>query len=278
VTIALGLLVEIGVGIEGNLASNKVSGFFSRTGVVLAGLALVLMLTFFLRLRERTQRGPASVAGIRTRLIDKAEVYLAEMSKSVLDADEAGVGQLDLRVSVVKPPEPPDSKRFHRPTVRSAEMKLSALPDYVDHDLMGRALIVGEPGGGKSTLMRTIARRSAERSRGSAAQVPVWLDMEEWPDGVSLEDWVLDSLGKRGVSGENARLMLQNNDLYLFLDGLDQIPTAAGQRRAFQATENFLRRYEICHLAISARSDAYAALGTAAEQQPIEQFWEMKPG
>ncbi len=117
--------------------------------------------------------------------------------------------------------------------------------------------------------MRTIARQSVERSQGSTAQVPVWLDMEEWPDGTSLEKWVLDTLAARAVTGENAELMLQNNDLYLFLDGLDQIPTRKGQLRAFRATEEFLRRYEMCHLAMTARSDAYDALGDSAEQLPV---------
>ncbi len=147
-------------------------------------------------------------------------------------------------------------------------MTLRQLPRYVDQSLNGRVLIVGEPGGGKSTLMRTIARQSVERSQGSTAQVPVWLDMEEWPDGTSLEKWVLDTLAARAVTGENAELMLQNNDLYLFLDGLDQIPTRKGQLRAFRATEEFLRRYEMCHLAMTARSDAYDALGDSAEQLP----------
>ena len=154
---------------------------------------------------------------------------------------------------------------------------MSALPDYVDQSLDGRALIVGEPGGGKSMLMRTIALRSVERSRGSTAQVPLWLDMEEWPDGTSLESWVLDSLAARRVTGENAQELLQNNDLYLFLDGLDQIPTANGQRRAFKATEDFLRRYELCHLVMTARSDAYDALGAAAEQLPLVQISPLSP-
>ena len=154
---------------------------------------------------------------------------------------------------------------------------MSALPDYVDQSLDGRALIVGEPGGGKSMLMRTIALRSVERSRGSTAQVPLWLDMEEWPDGTSLESWVLDSLAARKVTGENAQELLQNNDLYLFLDGLDQIPTANGQRRAFKATEDFLRRYELCHLVMTARSDAYAALGAAAEQLPLVRISPLSP-
>jgi hypothetical protein len=264
--IALGILVEIAVGIEGNLASNKVPGLFSHTGVILAGLAVVLVLTFLLRLRERRRGGPALVDHIRRRLIYQAEDSLREMSSVVLD--EAGIGKLDLRVNVALP-ERTSSKRFPRLAARSTEMTMSQLPRYVDHSLNGRALIVGEPGGGKSTLMRTIARKSVERSQGSTAQVPVWLDMEEWPDGTSLEKWVLGTLAAREVTGENAQLMLQNNDLYLFLDGLDQIPTRKGQLRAFRATEDFLRRYEMCHLAMTARSDAYDALGTSAEQLPI---------
>lgn len=197
------------------------------------------------------------------------------MSSAVLD--EAGLGQLDLRVSVALPPEPESQKRFPRAAERTAEMKMSVLPDYVDRSLDGRVLIVGEPGGGKSTLMRTIALRSFERSRGSTAQVPLWLDMEEWPDGTSLESWVLDSLAARRITGENAQELLQNNDLYLFLDGLDQIPTAGGQRRAFKATEDFLRRYELCHLVMTARSNAYAALGAAAEQLALVRISPLSP-
>ena len=273
-SIAVGILIETGIAIEVNLASNKVPQFFRQAGVLFVGLALVLGLIFFLRLWERRRRGPAREDHARQRLINRAENILGHMSNAVLD--EAGLGQLDLRVSVALPLEE-SRKRFPRAAERTAEMKMSALPDYVDQSLDGRALIVGEPGGGKSMLMRTIALRSVERSRGSTAQVPLWLDMEEWPDGTSLESWVLDSLAARRVTGENAQELLQNNDLYLFLDGLDQIPTADGQRRAFKATEDFLRRYELCHLVMTARSDAYDALGAAAEQLPLVQISPLSP-
>jgi hypothetical protein len=272
--IAVGIVIETGIAIEVNLASNKVPQFFSQAGVLFLGLALVLGLIFFLRLWERRRRGPAREDHVRRRLVNRAENILGHMSSAVLD--EAGLGQLDLRVSVALPPEE-SRKRFPRAAERTAGMKMSALPDYVDQSLDGRALIVGEPGGGKSMLMRTIALRSVERSRGSTAQVPLWLDMEEWPDGTSLESWVLDSLAARRVTGENAQELLQNNDLYLFLDGLDQIPTADGQRRAFKATEDFLSRYELCHLVMTARSDAYTALGAAAEQLPLVRISPLSP-
>jgi hypothetical protein len=71
--------------------------------------------------------------------------------------DDVGLGQLDLRVSVPLPPWPESRKRFGRAAEQTAEMRVSALPDYVDQSLDGRALIVGAPGGGKSTPMRAIA-------------------------------------------------------------------------------------------------------------------------
>ena len=275
IPIAVGILIEVGVAIEVNLTSNKVPQLYSRNGPLLAGLVLLLGVTFLLRLRERRHPGPAREDHGRRRLINRAKNILGDMSSTVLD--EAGLGQLDLRVTVALPPGPERWKRFGRAVERTAEMRMNALPDYVDQSLDGRALIIGEPGGGKSMLMRTIALRSVERSQESTAQVPLWLDMEEWPDGKSLESWVLDSLAARKVTGENAQALLQNNDLYLFLDGLDQIPTANGQRRAFKATEEFLRRYEMCHLVMTARSDAYAALGAAAEQLPLVRISPLSP-
>jgi hypothetical protein len=275
VSIAVGILIETSVAIEVNLASNKVPQLYSRDGLLVAGLVMALGATFLLRLRERRRPGPAREDHVRRRLINRAENILRHMSSAVLD--EAGLGQLDLRVSVALPRGTQSLKRFGRAAERMAEMKMSALPDYVDQSLDGRALIVGEPGGGKSTLMRTIALKSVERSRASSAQVPLWLDMEEWPDGTSLESWVLDSLAVRRVTGENAQALLRKNDLYLFLDGLDQIPTAGGQRRALKETEEFLRQYEMCHLVMTARSDAYAALGAAAEQLPLVRISPLSP-
>ncbi len=123
VPIAVGILVEIAVGIEGNLASNQVKGFFSRTSVVLVGLAVVLAATFLLRLREQRRGGPALADHIRRRLINQAEVSLREMSSVVLD--EAGIGKLDLRVSVALP-ERASMKRFSRVTARTTEMTPAA--------------------------------------------------------------------------------------------------------------------------------------------------------
>ena len=103
IPIAVGILIETGIAIEVNLASNKVPQFFRQAGVLLVGLALVLGLIFFLRLWERRRRGPAREDHARQRLINRAENILGHMSNAVLD--EAGLGQLDLRVSVALPLE-----------------------------------------------------------------------------------------------------------------------------------------------------------------------------
>jgi hypothetical protein len=89
ISIVAGILIETAAAIDVNLASNKVPHLYSLDDLLLAGLVLLLGVTFLLRLRERRRPGPAREDHVRQRLINRAVSILGSMSSAVLD--EAGL-------------------------------------------------------------------------------------------------------------------------------------------------------------------------------------------
>ena len=164
IPIAVGILIEVGVAIEVNLTSDKVlpaptagmAGVARRAGAAARG-----------DLPPAAAGAASSRSGPRGSRSPAPDEPGQEHPRRHVQhgAGRGRSGQLDLRVTVALPPGPERWKRFGRAVERTAEMRMNALPDYVDQSLDGRALIIGEPGGGKSMLMRTIALRSVERSQ-----------------------------------------------------------------------------------------------------------------
>jgi hypothetical protein len=99
----------------------------------------------------------------------------------------------------------------------------------------GRLVILGESGGGKSTLALELAR-SVAGSRRPGDQVPVVLPIAQWNPSQKLADWIADQLEsdhpgleRRGRDGSgnlvtHAQALVAQVKVIPILDGLDEMP------------------------------------------------------
>jgi len=119
-----------------------------------------------------------------------------------------------------------------------AEIKIGArpslpLPDNIDilevfdhQEIVGRLLILGAPGSGKTTTQLDLAKALIERAeRQSDYPIPVLLSLPSWKDDRQpLTEWLVAELrSKYGVQPRIGKKWLENRKLLPLLDGLDEL-------------------------------------------------------
>ena len=128
-------------------------------------------------------------------------------------------------------------------------------------DVMGRLLILGEPGSGKTTMLVELAQELLERAETSEQDgVPVIFELTGWGQSdKSLLGWMVDELKLRyGVPRGVGKVWLLRGEIVPLLDGLDELGLE-GQRDCVGAINEFVvgdvgRRVVVC-----CRSEEYEA-------------------
>jgi hypothetical protein len=117
-------------------------------------------------------------------------------------------------------------------------VRLKGVLELLDKDY--DAVILGEPGCGKTTTLQRLALESAERvQRGQEkARIPVFLRLAAW-DGGPLEEFVTQSVGDPLAPGLPG--LLETGRLLLLFDALNEMPRAdeGDYRRRVQAWREF---------------------------------------
>jgi hypothetical protein len=155
-----------------------------------------------------------------------------------------------------------DRRRFMadaQPQVRDLE----TLPKYFAKGDRRVAVITGDPGSGKTTLLRRFLDNCIQGARKDReAVVPVWLDLRDWPSDLSLEAWLRRALADADMRVPDASVdvLLDQQDLFLFLDGLDQISSAASQAKAYRSILDFTGTYGLCGVMITCQTETYEQL------------------
>jgi hypothetical protein len=101
------------------------------------------------------------------------------------------------------------------------ESVLDAMRDHL------RFVLLGDPGGGKTTCLRRYAHWAAvTRSTGGSAPLPVWISLSNWLPGESCDSFLRHQWPISGNPGDT----MSSGSVVLCLDGLNEIGLAATSR------------------------------------------------
>ncbi|CDM97922.1 NACHT domain-containing protein [Limnospira indica] len=183
-------------------------------------------------------------------------------------------------VNLGKEQQPQQVQRPWDMSVKVGERRSVQLPpqttilDVFDNPtISGKFLILGKPGGGKSTTLLELAEALIERAeRDSDAPIPVILELSSWQEVTkpkflpfgegekydpSIKEWVLSQLISKGVSQDIGEQWLREKELVLLLDGLDELQPQR-QGKCVRAINQFLSsEFSPLHLVVCSRKEEY---------------------
>ena len=140
----------------------------------------------------------------------------------------------------------------------------------------GGLLILGGPGGGKTTLLLELADGLLERAESDPSQpVPVVASLASWAARRQpITDWLTAEIAERyRIPAAAARSWAGHDDLALLLDGLDEVPDRHRDACA-EAINRFLDDRPLTRMAVCCRSDAARRLSVPLS---LMQTLELRP-
>lgn len=140
----------------------------------------------------------------------------------------------------------------------------------------GGLLILGGPGGGKTTLLLELADGLLERAESDPGQpVPVVASLASWTGKhQQLTDWLAAELAERyRIPAAAARDWAGHEDLVLLLDGLDEVADRHRDACA-EAINRFLDGRPLTRMALCCRGDVARKLATPLN---LQQTLELRP-
>ncbi len=129
-------------------------------------------------------------------------------------------------------------------------------------DHAGALLILGAPGGGKTTLLLELARDLLDRAeRDDSYHIPVVFNLSSWAaKSLLLDEWLVEELNQRyDVPRKLGQHWLENEALLPLLDGLDEV--AEEHRNTCVETINRFRvEHGLTPIAVCSREADYGKL------------------
>ncbi|NUW43279.1 NACHT domain-containing protein [Nonomuraea rhodomycinica] len=131
-----------------------------------------------------------------------------------------------------------------------------------------RVVLLGEPGAGKSMLLKHLMLDWADDPRRDR-RVPVLIDLHRFGTA-TLRDLLAETLGhgRQPIGADRLHDALQDGRLRLYFDGLDEVardhlPTVLGELRELAS------RYERCPMAVTCRDSVYKGALAAEFGAPV---------
>jgi hypothetical protein len=132
----------------------------------------------------------------------------------------------------------------------------------VFHDLGDAMLILGAPGVGKTTLLLELARELLDGAAHDAAhRIPLIFHLSTWAAArLPLAAWLVEECEKRyDVPRDVGHLWVANEEIVLFLDGLDEV-APAHRAACVEALNSFRQQHSLVPVAVCSRMEDYKAL------------------
>ena len=123
----------------------------------------------------------------------------------------------------------------------------------------GRAVLLGDPGGGKTTILWKLADGLVETALADAdAPIPVLVRLGLWttPDQ-PLPEFIAEELAESGKLDRYLDALLANGRVALLLDGLNELPVAERPDK-FRQIREFIKDHRNLLAVVSCRKEDYA--------------------
>ncbi len=125
-----------------------------------------------------------------------------------------------------------------------------------------KLLILGEPGTGKTTTLLELARDLIECAEDDPTEpIPVIFNLSSWTEQHSLAEWLIQELHYEpyGVPKTLCRELVENEKLFLLLDGLDEIKPE-DQEACVKALNTLSRKQNQTEIVVCSRLADYELL------------------
>jgi hypothetical protein len=158
--------------------------------------------------------------------------------------------------------------------VQETNLPSSVLPDGTTlmqayEQAGGKLLLLGEPGAGKTTLLLELVRFLLLRAEtDDSIRIPVVFNLSSWAvKRSSLDDWLVEELRtKYRMPRKTGQAWIENDNLALFLDGLDEVAEEA-RPACVKAIQTYQNAHARVPLVVSCRRGDYFALDARVSLQ-----------
>jgi NACHT domain/Calcineurin-like phosphoesterase/HEAT repeats len=108
---------------------------------------------------------------------------------------------------------------------------LHALNQWLHHPTLNQLTLLGDYGTGKTTLLKAFMREAAIRfmrdtASGGRTRVPLFVDLRDYTQAISLKQIILEMLDSHGISAHSYaafEYLLKDGQILLILDGFDEM-------------------------------------------------------
>ncbi|WP_445628110.1 NACHT domain-containing protein [Nostoc sp. DSM 114167] len=238
--------------------------FPHKNSLIIGAVIIVTLLIAwgtYQQAQQQSEDPPEQIDPIlRPRLLEAEETKVKKRSQDSL--------LLSLMIELDKQEQPEKVGRNPlQPLYRISTNQRTSPPQQINRmvdvlqrkDISGRLLILGQPGGGKTTTLLNLAEELLETAKlNDKAPMPFIFELSAWrDDSVNILDWLIIQLKEEynlrpGIS----RFWLERGDILPLLDGLDELGLER-QKKCIKAINQYLGEDAKRDLVVCCREEEY---------------------